>query len=317
MGAEAEGAGDRGRNAIANGQAPLQRLKRAIKNLKNRTKEPVPELEAAPFGVSSDARISFVEAAFKWMGRTCAAYGWRENYEDNFGENSLLSVVMDQMNDKPANGDIKFPQLPLSDLIGEPPNELYSPTQSNSSVSAGLSPLSRTELRGWLDSLTQMWNRNGEEPPALQDGELRYIALNADQPKTPCPEQWRKLYSNLRRRMTDARRLAFSLAAWAEGAVALAVGKFNVAPRLAWVGKAKKLIEEAYVENRRISLAELAEKVGKAESTVLRQFRPYFKRGGHPQGVVGRAVYDGDSAAVDATTDELPARPRGGRHHRE
>ncbi len=96
------------------------------------------------------------------------------------------------------------------------------------------------------------------------------------------------------------------LADWADRARLRAMGRLPKDERLAWVGKVKKLIEQAVSEGTHLSLVEAAEAVDKAESTVWRQFAHYFKRDGSgyaaPQGILGE-----EGEVIDATREKLPA----------
>lgn len=285
---------------------PLLRLKKAIKSLRDAARSPVPTLLAAPVGDSSESRIRFVEECSAWLKRLSAAYGCKPSGAQSFTESSLLAIVFDPVCDSDPAYTKPNSTLALSDLVGEPPHELFWPGRSHFDTAAGMLPLARPELRECLDSFDTILNRSGLPAPPLQDGELRYITVNAEKSDTDGPEHWRRIYTYLRRRVNVASQYAESLADWADRARLRAMGRMPKEKRLAWVGRVKKLIERAVSEGTHLSLVEAAEVAGKDESTVWRQFAHYFKRDGSgyaaPIGILGE-----EGEVIDATRDRLPA----------
>ena len=261
----------------------------------------------APIGDSVASRIQFVEACSAWLKRLSVAFGYKADGEQVFTELSLLAIVFETQSDAAPAGPEPKNTLALCDLTGEPAYELLYPDRSDLDSNLGLPPLSRSELRECLDTTGTMINRGGLWAPPLEDGELWYIAINAEKSDTHGPDHWRQLYGYLRRRMNGAIQRAESLAEWAERARLRALGRLPKEKRLAWVGTIKKRIEQAIANGETLSLRDAAASVGKSESTVWRQFPHYFKRGGSrysaPQGILGE-----DGEVKDATREKLPAK---------
>lgn len=119
--------------------------------------------------------MAFWDRCRIWQQRVAKAYGWRKTCRSSFVKRSVLAALFHAPSGK-DNGEPGTARS-LSQWVGSPPD---GPLGHFGSGVTGLAPVTKSDLRDSLESVSAMLLRNGRPPQSLSTEEMRVVTAAAD-----------------------------------------------------------------------------------------------------------------------------------------